>query len=230
MFRSKVVACFILLFGASVPAMASFVEPSSWTRADGGATYQAWDAFNALSDATPDVASVNGNGTALLTETTGHAFLTSGGNMYSFSGATSFTVTIPEADVPFPAHDVTAIVQIKTLGSALDLASVTLNGQAAVDYAELDQSALGGFGGSAVSHWFLFNVDYADFGDGIAGTETLTLVFDSASSSMSLDQLSIDTAVRPYGFYAEPNPTPEPSSLAILGLGAAAMLRRRRLA
>lgn len=231
MFRSKVVPCFILLAVASVPAMASFVAPTAWDRGVNGATYQAWDVFSATSAATPDVSSINDNGTATLTENTGASFLITGsGNIYNASIASNFTVTIPELDVPNPPHDVTAVVQIKSLGSSLDLNSVLLNGKSYVDYAELERVALGGFGGEEVSHWFLFNIAYADFGDGVSGPEDLTLAFSAAGAHLSLDELAVDTAVKPFGFYAEPNPTPEPSSLAILVLGAATMLRRRRLA
>ncbi|MBB6428618.1 PEP-CTERM sorting domain-containing protein [Algisphaera agarilytica] len=219
------IACF-----APLSASAAFVSPTSWSRGIGGTTYQEWDVFSTNSGATPDVGNVNGNGTASLTETVSGSFITSGGNIYHAGAASSFTVTTPEADVtaPAPDHNVTAIVQIRSQGTELDYSSVLLNGIAAVDTAELGRIALGGFGGELVDSWFLFNIPYAAFGDGIPGVEDLTLTFNATGAHMSLDRLSIDTAIQPFGFYAEPNPVPEPASLALLGLGAITMLTRRR--
>ena len=221
-------ACALL---TTAPLHAAFVSPQSWTRAADGTTYQAWDTFAATTDAAPDVAgSTNPSGTARLTENTGQAFVTGGGNIYSFAAATNFTVTVPEADVPTPPHHVTAIVQLRTQGSELDYDSILLNGQAPVDSAELDRDTLGGFGGALVDSWHLFNLDYADFGDGVPGVKNLTLSFAAADSSMSLDRLAIDTAVRPFGFYDEPNPVPEPAGLALLGVAGPLALGRRRSA
>lgn len=224
----------------SVGADAAFVTPTSWDRGIGGTTYQAWDVFsdddgdgaNNINDSTPDVANVNGNGTATLSESGGNgAFLTGGGNIYSFGGVTDFTVTIPEADVPVPPHDVTAIVQIATLGTEVDYASVLLNGIAAVDTAELSRGGSGSpFGGSTVEGWFLFNVPYANFGDGDGLSDDLTLTFNASGSSMSLDRLSIDTAIRPFGFFAEANPIPEPASLMLVAAGGLLVASRRRSA
>ncbi|QDU57643.1 PEP-CTERM sorting domain-containing protein [Aeoliella mucimassa] len=222
----------IASLGFQAATFAAFVEPQSWTRGDGGTTYQEWGVFDAYpTDNTPDVGDINPNGTASLTENTGTAFTTSSGNIYGPGGATEFTVTIPEADVPTPQHDITAVVQFSTLGTELDYTSVLLNGLAPVDTAEIDRVALGGFGGSQIDTWMLFNVPYADFGDGVAGVEDLTLEFTASGAHMSLAALSIDTAIRPFGFYAEPNPVPEPTSIALcalIGAGGLVVAARRR--
>lgn len=217
-----------LALTAASPGRAAFVTPTSWARGGDGTTHQEWDVFDSFTNAAPDVADNNANGSASLTENTGGGFITGGGNIYAPMVATDFTVTVPEADVPTPAHNVTAVVQVRTLGSEMDYGSIRLNGLAPIDTAELDRQALGGFGGSLVDAWLLFAVPYADFGDGVAGVEDLTLTFNASASSMSLDRLSIDTAVRPFGFYNEPNPVPEPASLVLLTLGGGAVMARRR--
>lgn len=206
---------------------AAFVTPQIWTRGVGGTTFQHWDVFTTMTDATPDVANINPNGTARVSETSGGAFITGGGNIYGFNVPFAMSVTIPELDVPTPAHNVTAIVQIRVQGQELDTNSLLLNGLAAINYAELSRDQLGGFGGAKVDHWFLFNIPYNLFGDGIPGVQNLTLTFAAEAAHTSLDQLAIDTAVRPFGYYSEPNPIPEPTSIALLGLGGLMLLRRR---
>lgn len=187
-----------------------------------------WDIFESLTGAEADVSVTNGNGTPTVSEVGGGAFITSGGNIYNAGAPASFSVVVPEADVPATPHNITAIVQIKTQGTELDLSSVLLNGLAPVATQELERIALGGFGGEKISTWFLFNVPYASFGDFDTLSDDLTLTFNATGAHMSLDELAIDTAIQPFGYYAEPTPVPEPSSLALLGLGAAALLRRRR--
>lgn len=220
--------------GFATPLHAAFEAPDF--RGTDGATYQEWDLFTGTTDQTPDVADNNGNGTASLSELGGNgAFVTGGGsgNIYSFSDPMSFEVTIPEADVPAPAHNVTAVVQIKVLGTELDYSSVKLNGLSPVDAATLfDGTAAGGFGGADVETWYEFNVPYSAFGDGVPGVEELLLTFDAAGSSMSLDRLSVDTILQPFGFTDATNPAPgtnpipEPGTLILFAAGAAMVVRR----
>ncbi len=187
-------------------ANAAFVSPNTWTRGQANTTYQAWDVFTGLSAVTPDVADQNSSGSAELTENSGGSFLTGGGNIYSPYLPLNFTVSLPQADIAQPEHQLTAVVQIKTLGTELDGQSLALNGLPPIDSAELLRNQLGGFGGSEVEHWFLFEIPYSSYGSGSNGVASLTLQFNALESSMSLDQLAIDTAVSSDGFLLEENP------------------------
>lgn len=210
-------------------ASAAFVAPQSFSRGVGGNTYQHWDFFEAVPDSTPDIGNVNPNGQAVVASTAGGATAIGSGNLYAPAGPGAFAVTIPEADHIATPMNVTAIVQIKTQGTELDYGSVMLNGLSPIDSAELSRVALGGFGGEAVESWYLFNVP-ASFADGDGLADDLTLTFNATGAHMSLDQVSIDTALQAGGYFAEPNPVPEPGALALLALAAGPVLMRRRRA
>ena len=238
--RTALLSATAALFLAANGAQAGFTTPSF--RGTSGATYQEWDVFGddntsqaGIQDSSPEIANQNPNGTATVEETTGKGFRISSGNIYSPTAATAFDVTIPEADVPQPAHNVTAIVQIKTLGNELNYDSVHMNGLAPAEAATLKDTALGGFGGNDVETWYEFKVPYDEFGDGTPGTENLSLTFEAGDTSTSLDRLSIDTLISPVSFSGDqPNPNPgtspipEPASLAVLAAGGGLLLRRRR--
>ncbi len=235
----------------------SFVPTASnsWERSTG--SYHAWDSFqddnladnnvggnglNPITDLAPDVNDPQVIGrSAIVNETTGGAFVTNSGfgNIYSQFVATAFEVSIPEYEVGpsifAPPHNTTVIVQMRTLGSELDYDSVKVNGLDPVDMSILDRTIVSSpFGASSeVEVAFVFNVLYNQFADDNPGTpESLQLTFNAGSSSVSLDQLSVDTTISPAGFTSVSLPTsvPEPSSLALLGAGGLMLLRRRRSA
>ena len=219
------VAALVLAATAAPTARAAFVAPA-WDRpADAvqatadGTTYQAWDVFTGLTSQSPDAASVNPAGVAALDELTGGAFVTGGGNIYSPSVATRFAVVLPGLAAGGPGDGTNFHVQLRTLGSELDLGSLTLDGTPAdaldgYAYAELDRVPLGGFGGSQVDHLFtFFSPDAsADF----------ALGFAAASSSMSLDRVSVDTLV---GAGTVPEPA---AGVTLLSAGLLALRRRRK--
>lgn len=193
---------------APLAAYSEFVSPSSWTRDDPLTTFQQWDNFSTRTDAVPDASDNNPDGPALLTETTGTALITSTSNLYSFSAPSAFEVTIPVADLATPElYDLTAIIQVSTFGSPIDTASPLVNGIAPIDFAQL-QVGTPNIGGESDQTWYLFELPYAEFADGSAASANLTLTFNASASSMSLDQLLVDTALRPasLGFFEEPNP------------------------
>lgn len=146
------------------------------------------------------------------------AFLTGGGNIYSFSAPTSFlltasTVSNPADDNEFDLveHPIRHIAfQVRSLGTELDYAGVRLayNGGtllAPSSITELDRIVTGGgFGGVQVDTLFRWdlseeNLTTLDFG----------ISFAAASSSFSLDRAQLDYSA-----------VPEPGTVALLATAA----------
>src|SRR5262245_48465596 len=67
-----------------------------WDLSQAGTFYAEWDVFDSLSDSTPQFSF--GLGSASVTENSGGAFITGGGNIYSFSVPTEFTTTLSGAE------------------------------------------------------------------------------------------------------------------------------------
>lgn len=201
---------------ASPAELSHFVTPSYRGLAD--TEWAIWDNFTVANGAPgnlPDFAGSTGNGT--ITQNTTGAFLTSGGNIYSFSVPTAFTVA---DSTPFTLGTVT--FQADTLGTLLDYNSVLLrydNGGGlqtlATTRTELYNSALGGFGGSEVTSLWQWNVS-------ALGINSFDIVFNASGSSMSfaaaaLDTVSVTTVV------------PEPTVSGLLaGAGALMFIGRFR--
>ena len=164
----------------------------SWTRGDQYSTYAAWDVFESATEPnSPDIDNYDA-ASATVVETTGMGFVTSGGNIYSFAGATDFEVVMPAANLGSTA-DTTFVMQLITLGSEVDYNSVLLSydegaQQIAPDsQVELGRTdAQGGFGGERVT--MLFSWDLAG-----VSPESFLLEFAASASSMSLDELILDT-------------------------------------
>ncbi|HAC91780.1 MAG TPA: hypothetical protein DCF63_14305 [Planctomycetaceae bacterium] len=177
---SACLACSVL----SLNLNAAFVVPEFRGLAE--TTYQEWNVFTSANGLNlPDVANVNPNGTASVQELTGGAFLTSGGNIYSFAVATSFDVLVPDYGLGTQATT-RVVLQLRTQGSTVDLASVTFNGQP-FDSAELlYEEPLGGFGGTLRDWRFEWSAVSGNVGMN-------TIQFDAEDSSMSLDRVSVDT-------------------------------------
>lgn len=233
--RLTLLSCLALV---ASQARADFITPTfdayGWDRptvTGGNATFQAWDVFTSVAGPnTPHKVSgpafggsvsdtwttVNAFGNPNARDTTGSpaVFLTSGGNIYSPSVVTLPEVTIPNAGGQ-SAGVTTILLQVRTVGTDLDLNSVKLFdpvSNAKLSYISTQEifRAPAGPGGNTVDNLFRFDV---------AGNASLyTLTFNGLGSSTSLDRVAVDT------FY---NPTatavPEPSSLllavAVCGLG-----------
>lgn len=193
-------------------ASADFITPDF--RGDSDSTYQQWDVFTSalFGPNLPDIANNNPNGTAQLVQTIPGAFVTGGGNIYAPSTPVSFTVDVPDYDQG-AGFFTTAVLQIRTLGTSLDLTSVTFNGVAPQVTGLLLQQPLGGFGGFLEDWLFQWN--------NLIGNGAInTVAFGSAGTSMSLDRVAIDTIVRP---------VPEPSSIVLLlaSTSVCGLIRRR---
>ncbi len=178
-------------------------------------SYAEWNIFNGTSDSSPDV-SVTAGTTASVVETSGGSFVTGGGNIYSFSGATSFTATLSGSTSGL--FDV--YLRIGTLGTLANT-TATLNGLSATSVLQFNEdqgTVMGGATAEQELYWKWTSVSAASL---------YTFKFTSTSSSMSLDQLALAAVSVPT---VTPVPEPEAFSMMALGLGLMAFAARRNKA
>lgn len=198
--RRSVVLLVLLLAGPAETLLAgNFVEPQSWLRSGEGSTYQEWDAFSVLPDQDnpsavgahpPDVGvnTVEG-GQPTLQELSGVSFITSSHNIYSFSDPLSIQIDLPNFGFG-NGYFTTVVLQTKTLGTAVDPATVLLGDVAPDASTVLAEADIGSPGGSTkqIETWFRWQLP-----DDPGNAASYALTFKALGSSMSLDRVAVDT-------------------------------------
>ncbi len=178
-------------FGASGQG---FVPPAQfgWDRGDPNTTHYEWDDFtSATGDNAPDIAAVPADVAGVLPnllESTGGAFVTSTGNIYSINSVIEFEITVPAIVQPGGTTDV--VLQTRTQGREIDETTILASGQPPVETIELYRFQLGPddiFGGFLVDVVHRFEVDNAN---------PVVITFAAADTSLSLDRVSVDTRAR----------------------------------
>lgn len=186
---------------------------ATWGLTDADTAYAEWVVFDSLSDSTPDAGSF-GPAPQSVTETTGGAFLTGGGNIYSFAVATDFDVVL-SGHSAISGNQRTLALRLATVGTDVDTASVLLDGVAPSIFSNAYNEVItGGFGGAENEYLFIWN--------NIEDSLSYQFDFNALGSSMSLDQLAV------YSSAASVVPVPAAVWLfgsALAGLGG--MVRRR---
>lgn len=216
-----------------------FVSPTGWTASDPLATYYEWDALTTTTAAAPDVGQAGGLSGAGASAAL-PAFSSTSNNFYAFSGNYSVSVDAPNHGGPTGnlAGGTHVIVQLANALSGgtsvlpgtlqiVDPGGTTLAGGApgaAIAEATLFSGSVpvppeagGGTTDYAEQAWEFFLPDW---------TGNFQVRFDNVIHS-SVDRIRIDSVVVP-GNEPMTATLPEPTSLALFGLGGLALLRRRR--
>lgn len=191
----------ISALGWSSQANADLTTPTAfgWDRGDTDSAYFEWDFFfTTFGGNFPDVgvfpSPLPGSWPAPdVIETTGNGFITSTGNIYSFTDITEFEVMVPNYGRSESGLKTSVLVQLRTLGKEVDPASLMVDGHSPVETIELFREPIeGDFGGGFVQGFILETL----FRFELTGNADDYLVeFKAIEPSMSLDRLAIDTFV-----------------------------------
>jgi uncharacterized protein (TIGR03382 family) len=233
MFTSRAaIAALSLSFATASHAAFTTPDAHGWSRGSARSVYAEWDVFTSpFGGNTPDVGLhpsplPTGWVTPDVSDASGSSFVTSGGNIYSFSAPLEITAVVPNFNAG-PAWVTTILVQTRTQGSEINPNTVRIGSYKPVEVIELLRQPNGGMGGVLVETLWKFEIR--------GNAASYAVEFAGAASSLSLDRIAIDTkygAIRPTfqnGTTQLPaQPIPVPSSLAVVGAGAALVFRRRR--
>lgn len=233
----------LALAACSTAVQADFFAPTVWSRpttTGSNATFQGWDIFSSTTGpnaphlvsgpafgGTGNWSPINPGGTAnaLDSNAPGNgAFVTGSGNIYSPAGLVAPRAIIPNnIDLTAGANNsgwTTLIVQLRTQGNVLDLASGRLNGNLSPvsSVVTSNQPISGGFGGFIREYWLQFQVP--------GNADTYQFDINPADVSVSFDRLAVDTIWNPSAgnqddAFLEPTPgsaVPEPTTWALLGV------------
>jgi len=225
-----------LLLGLSLSAMlafsaqafsasTSFEDPSTaswgnWDRGDADTIYAQWETIDgAPYDGSPDVAGSQGYTAAGLVTNNAGGFITGGGlggNIYSIDTG-DFTAYVGAASAI--TGPVTVALQIATLGTALDTASVMLNDIVADSITTLFSGASGSsWGGDATESLFIWELT--------SGLTSYVFDFLATGGHMSLDAVSIDIGAA--AIPTTPSAVPVPAAALLFGPALLGMVGFRR--
>ena len=177
------------LLVASTMACADFIPPDSygWSREADNSTYFEWDWFTSTSGGNvPDVGQFpdpvpDGWLEPDVVETTGDAFITGSGRIYSPFGPIYVEVTIPNYDLG--TGTTTLLLQVKTIGNELDYAGVVMDDQQPMDIIEISRQT--GDMGEEVETLFVFEME---------GNAPVYLAgIPTAEAHVSIDGIAVDT-------------------------------------
>lgn len=230
---AALVAVVALAAGVAHAVPTSFIAPNGttspfedWSLGDANSVHAQWEVFTDAYSTPGNLPDVAGSypaagspsgAASVVTGNTSSAFLTGGGNVYSFAAPTSFTVTVPNYGLG-AGWNTRFVAQIQNQGSLLDFSSVLLSydgGNQMLPFDYTDEMA----GNAAAEN--LFAWDLAGF-----NPATFTLTFNASSSSMSLDAIAVDTFTQQEAF--APMAVPEPATGAVAALGLIGTLAARR--
>ncbi len=152
---------------------------------------------------------------AVITQTTPGAFLTGGGNIYSFSSASTFVL---EDEVDYANGLGLVVLQVNTLGTLLDYDSVALtydlgSGPVSLTTTREELYNSPSLGNDIVSKW---EWDLSGL-----NVSSYSIAFNAVESSLSLDKVTLDTL----------SAVPEPQEYAAMvgvALSGFAVWRRSR--
>ncbi|MFA7237570.1 MAG: PEP-CTERM sorting domain-containing protein [Phycisphaeraceae bacterium] len=226
----------IVLFtapGTASAAATSFVAPAQWSVGDSNTTYQEWDTFTATTGNTPDVGWTANPATltAPTVDAVAPGFIAGSGNFYSFSTNYGFVATISNYTGAIGEGTHVIVQTSATLNEGEGVLADTLH---ITD--TLGNAIPGGDNASALRHDLLFEgLVNSSFGIVTQREEIWEFFlpdhtgdFEIASDIIvhsSFSELRIDTAITDAAYPI--TAIPEPMSIALLGLGSLALIRRR---